>query len=161
MNMRNILKDIILIISWRQFSRQYFGKSASWIYHKIDGIDELTEAERLKFRESLLSLSEIIRDTASRLWFLNDYPQNQAVVFSRREPAFRPVLAATAGINSSLGKTLDITRLWKHCKRRVWIPAPSGGSEIHTGFPFTFYNTLIYIKLTWVRRIVSTWKFGD
>ena len=67
MNIRSNLKDILLIISWRQFSRQYFGKSASWIYHKIDGIDELTEAERLKFRESLLSLSETIRDTASRL----------------------------------------------------------------------------------------------
>lgn len=67
MEIRNTLKDILLVISWRQFSRQYFGKSASWIYHKIDGIDELTEAERLKFRESLLSLSETIRETASRL----------------------------------------------------------------------------------------------
>lgn len=67
MDTRSILKDVLLIISWRQFSRQYFGKSASWIYHKIDGIDELTEAERLKFRESLLSLSETIRETASRL----------------------------------------------------------------------------------------------
>lgn len=65
--MRDKLKDILLIISWRQFSRQYFGKSASWIYHKIDGIDEITEDERLKFKESLLSLSQTIRDTASRL----------------------------------------------------------------------------------------------
>ena len=67
MEIRNALKDILLIISWRQFSRQYFGKSASWLYHKIDGIDKLTEAERLQFKKSLLSLSNTIRDTASRL----------------------------------------------------------------------------------------------
>lgn len=67
MEIRNTLKDILLVISWRQFSRQYFGKSASWIYHKIDGIDKLTESERLQFKESLLSLSETIRDAASRI----------------------------------------------------------------------------------------------
>jgi len=65
--MRKKLESILLIISWRQFARQYFGKSASWLYHKIDGIDELTEEERLKFKQSLLSLADAIRETSESL----------------------------------------------------------------------------------------------
>jgi len=65
--MRKELQNILLIISWRQFARQYFGKSSSWLYHKIDGIDRITDEERLKFKESLLSLSEELKATANRL----------------------------------------------------------------------------------------------
>lgn len=65
--MREKLKDILLIISWRQFSRRYFDRSASWMYHKLDGIEPFTEAEREKLRESLLNLSDTIRKTAENI----------------------------------------------------------------------------------------------
>ena len=33
------LEDILLSISWADLSKTYFGKSNSWLYHKLDGID--------------------------------------------------------------------------------------------------------------------------
>ena len=33
------LSDILVAISWRDIARTYFGKSSSWLYHKLDGID--------------------------------------------------------------------------------------------------------------------------
>ena len=33
------LEDILFIVSWREIARGYFGKSSSWLYHKLDGID--------------------------------------------------------------------------------------------------------------------------
>lgn len=30
------LKDIILMVSWREISNRYFGKPSSWIYDKIN-----------------------------------------------------------------------------------------------------------------------------
>ena len=65
--MRQVLKPILLIVSWRQFARQYFNRSASWLYHKIDGIDPITDEERLKFKQSLLSLSDEIREVAGKI----------------------------------------------------------------------------------------------
>lgn len=62
-NMKTTLKDIILIISWREMARQYFGKSASWLYHKLDGIDgnggkgEFSEEEKEILRNALRDLS--------------------------------------------------------------------------------------------------------
>ena len=65
--MRQILNPILLIVSWRQFARQYFNRSSSWLYHKIDGIDPITDEERLKFKQSLLSLSDEIRYVANKI----------------------------------------------------------------------------------------------
>ena len=33
------IQDIQMIVSWREIAHTYFGKSASWLYHKLDGID--------------------------------------------------------------------------------------------------------------------------
>lgn len=65
--MKNLLSDIILILSWREFSRQYFGKSASWLYHKLDGIDPIKPNERQQIKESLLDLSERIKCAAEKI----------------------------------------------------------------------------------------------
>lgn len=59
--MRERLQDIALNISWRFIARNYFGKSSSWIYHKLDG--EPTgftpeETEKLKLA---------LKDFASRI----------------------------------------------------------------------------------------------
>ena len=38
-DMRQRMKDISLCISWREIANNYFKKSSSWLYHKLDGID--------------------------------------------------------------------------------------------------------------------------
>lgn len=32
------IQDIQMMVSWREIAHAYFGKSASWLYHKLDGI---------------------------------------------------------------------------------------------------------------------------
>lgn len=67
------IADILLVISWREMARHYFGKSSSWLYHKMDGIDGnggkggFTPDEQKQMKESLLDLSERIRRAAERL----------------------------------------------------------------------------------------------
>lgn len=38
-DMRQRMRDISLCISWREIANNYFKKSSSWLYHKLDGID--------------------------------------------------------------------------------------------------------------------------
>lgn len=68
------LGDILLSISWRDIARTYFGKSASWLYHKLDGIKSdgstgggFTPAEAEKLKESLNDLARRISVAASSL----------------------------------------------------------------------------------------------
>ena len=71
--MKNKLSDIILVISWREMARTYFHKSASWLYHKLDGIDgnggsgEFSDAEKITMRDALLDLSERIKKAAENI----------------------------------------------------------------------------------------------
>lgn len=72
-DMRSRMKDILTAISWREMARRYFGRSSSWLYHKLDGIDGnggvggFSPAETAKLREALIDLSERIRKTAESL----------------------------------------------------------------------------------------------
>lgn len=68
------LNDILLAISWREIAQFYFGKSASWLYHKLDGIKgdgsknggfSPNEAEQLK--NALYDLSQRIKNAADTL----------------------------------------------------------------------------------------------
>lgn len=68
------LSDILLEISWREIARSYFGKSSSWLYHKLDGIKSdgskgggFTPEEAEKLKGSLLDLSNRIANAASSL----------------------------------------------------------------------------------------------
>lgn len=67
------LQDIALDITWSKIAHRYFGKSASWIYHKLDGIDgngkptDFVGEERIQFKNALFDLSERIRNAASRI----------------------------------------------------------------------------------------------
>ncbi|GHT07132.1 hypothetical protein AGMMS49525_16120 [Bacteroidia bacterium] len=67
------LQDIVLDITWSKIASRYFGKSSSWIYHKLNGIDgngkptEFTEEERVQFKNSLFDLSDRIRNTAYQI----------------------------------------------------------------------------------------------
>lgn len=65
--MKSLLSDILLIISWREFARQYFHKSSSWLYHKLDGIDPIKDEEKEQLKRSLLDLAERIRKTAETI----------------------------------------------------------------------------------------------
>jgi hypothetical protein len=67
------LEDILLAISWADLSKNYFGKSNSWLYHKLDGIDgnkkptEFSEEEKYQLKGALVDLSERIRRAADRI----------------------------------------------------------------------------------------------
>ena len=38
-DMKQQLNDILFAVSWREVANNYFSKSVSWFYHKMDGID--------------------------------------------------------------------------------------------------------------------------
>lgn len=68
MDMKSQVDDILIEISWREIAIQYFGKSPSWIYHKMDGLDNgFTPEEALKFKESLIDLSNRIKNCAENI----------------------------------------------------------------------------------------------
>lgn len=67
------LSDILVAISWRELARTYFGKSSSWLYHKLDGIKTdgseggFSEAETNQLKEALNDLANRIKEAASKL----------------------------------------------------------------------------------------------
>ena len=69
--MKAQLDDLLTAISWADLSRTYFGKSNSWLYHKLDGIDGngkpngFNDKEKEQLKNALLDLSERIRKAAA------------------------------------------------------------------------------------------------
>ena len=67
------LSSIYMKITWREIATEYFGKSPSWLYHKMDGIDGnggrggFTEAELTTLKGALTDLSNKIREAAESL----------------------------------------------------------------------------------------------
>ena len=67
------MSDILVAISWREIARTYFGKSSSWLYHKLDGIDGnggkggFTPEEAMQLKGALCDLSDRIRRAADTL----------------------------------------------------------------------------------------------
>ncbi len=68
------LQDILVAISWREIARTYFGKSSSWLYHKLDGIKGdgspgggFSPAEKQQLKEALQDLANRINTAASEL----------------------------------------------------------------------------------------------
>ena len=65
--------DILLDVSWAQISKNYFGKSRSWLNHKINGIDsnggksKITEDEKKQLKNALIDLSKRIEACANKL----------------------------------------------------------------------------------------------
>ena len=70
MTMKKKLADLMVAISWADFSRTYFGKSNSWLYHKMDGRDgngkptDFTPEEAMQLKGALVDLSDRIRRAA-------------------------------------------------------------------------------------------------
>ena len=72
--LRQQLYDILLSVSWREFSNRYMGKKGDWIYEKINGFDQygeavtpMTDEELTEFKNGLLDLSEQIKKVAESL----------------------------------------------------------------------------------------------
>lgn len=71
--MKARLSDILMHVSWGDISREYFGKSGSWLYHKMDGIDgnkkptEFTVEERYRLKGALIDLADRIRRAAENI----------------------------------------------------------------------------------------------
>lgn len=67
------MSDILVAVSWREIARTYFGKSSSWLYHKLDGIDGnggaggFTPDEALQLKGALCDLSDRIRRAADSI----------------------------------------------------------------------------------------------
>lgn len=67
------MADILVAISWREIARTYFGKSSSWLYHKLDGIDGnggvggFSPEEARQLKEALRDLSDRIRRAADKI----------------------------------------------------------------------------------------------
>jgi len=72
-NVKAKMQDILLAISWRELAHSYFDKSASWLYHKLDGIDGnggvggFSDEEKDKLKGALCDLSYRIRVCADKL----------------------------------------------------------------------------------------------
>lgn len=70
---RQRLNDIDLNISWGQLARDYFNKSASWFYNKLNGIDGnggkggFTPDELQQLKGALCDLSYRIRRAADNI----------------------------------------------------------------------------------------------
>lgn len=67
------MSDILVAVSWREIARTYFGKSSSWLYHKLDGIDGnggeggFTPEETERLKAALYDLAARIRNAADTL----------------------------------------------------------------------------------------------
>ncbi|MDE6009800.1 MAG: DUF5053 domain-containing protein [Muribaculaceae bacterium] len=68
------MDDILMALSWREIARHYFGRSSSWLYHKLDGIKSdgtsgggFTPQEAEQLKNALLDMAERIKRAASSL----------------------------------------------------------------------------------------------
>lgn len=72
-DVKSKMSDILVAISWREIARTYFGKSSSWLYHKLDGIDGnggtggFTPDEARQLKDALCDLSDRIRRAADSI----------------------------------------------------------------------------------------------
>lgn len=70
---REKLGDILVSVSWGDIARNYFGKSPSWLYHKLDEIDGnggkggFSAQELEQFKGALCDLADRIRRVADSL----------------------------------------------------------------------------------------------
>ena len=60
------MQDILLCVSWREIANTYFDRPASWLYNKLNGIDD-NEKEKELLRGALFDLSERIRRAAETI----------------------------------------------------------------------------------------------
>lgn len=68
-----LLKEVDNYLSLSQIAQDYFGKSRSWLYQRINGAivngkpAQFTPEEQIRFSDALLDISNRIKDTALKL----------------------------------------------------------------------------------------------
>jgi len=73
MTVKQQLNDILMLVSWREVARQYFDRSSSWLYHKMDGIDgnggkgDFTFNERAQLKGALCDMADRLRRAADKI----------------------------------------------------------------------------------------------
>lgn len=72
-DMKKRLKDVLMVLSWREMAWQYFDKSSSWLYHKLDGIDGnggkggFTPEEARQLKGALCDVADRLRRAADNI----------------------------------------------------------------------------------------------
>ncbi len=72
-DMKKQLSDVLMLLSWREMAWQYFNKSSSWLYHKLDGIDGnggkggFTPEEAQQLKGALCDVADRIRRAADTI----------------------------------------------------------------------------------------------
>lgn len=72
-NMKYLMKDILVDVSWANISQKYFGRSRSWLSQKMNGIDgngsktEFSEKEKKDLKYALNDLADRIRACADKI----------------------------------------------------------------------------------------------
>lgn len=72
-DMKKRLKDVLMVLSWREMAWQYFDKSSSWLYHKLDGIDGnggkggFTPEEAQQLKGALCDVADRLRRAADNI----------------------------------------------------------------------------------------------
>ena len=70
---RSALRDIDLSISWRHIANDYFQKSVSWFYQRLNEVDghgnpcEFSAEEKEQLRGALIDLSDRIRRASEKI----------------------------------------------------------------------------------------------
>lgn len=69
MTVKQKLQDILMVLSWREMARSYFGKSSGWIYQKLDESNgkKFSDAEKEQLRRALVDLADRIRRAADTI----------------------------------------------------------------------------------------------
>ena len=71
--MKAQMEDLLISISWSDLAKRYFGKSGSWLYHKLDGVDgnrkpiEFSDSVKDILKGTLVDLSNRIRRVADNI----------------------------------------------------------------------------------------------
>ena len=71
--MKSQLKDILLAISWADLSKTYFKKHCSWLYDRLNGVDQnanpvaFTDEEKAQLKDALTDLADRIRRAADNI----------------------------------------------------------------------------------------------
>ena len=71
--MSSQLRDIRQDVTWSKIARRYFGKSASWMYNKLNGIDgngndgEFTYSEKIQLKNALYDFADRIKIAADKI----------------------------------------------------------------------------------------------
>lgn len=71
--MKYQIQDIALDVTWSKIAKRYFGKSSSWMYHKLNGVDgngkptEFTPEEKVQLQNALFDFSARVRQVAEQI----------------------------------------------------------------------------------------------